>query len=49
VIVAFFAVLFTGKYPLGMRDFLVKYGRYALRVYAYLLFLRDEYPSFSLK
>jgi hypothetical protein len=46
---AFFAVLFTGTFPLGIRDFLVKVGRYGLHVQAYILFLRDEYPSFSLR
>jgi hypothetical protein len=48
MIAAFFAVLFTGKFPLGMRDYVVKVSRYALRVSAYIKFLRDEYPSFSL-
>jgi hypothetical protein len=49
VIAAFFAVLFTGRYPAGMRGYLVKVMRYALHIQAYMLFLRDEYPSFSLK
>jgi hypothetical protein len=48
VIVAFFAVLFTGKYPAGMRDFLVGTTRWALRVRAYVGFLTDQYPPFSL-
>jgi len=48
VIVAFFAVLFTGNYPAGMRDFLVGVTRWAMRVRAYVGFLRDEYPPFSL-
>jgi hypothetical protein len=49
VIAAFFAVLFTGRYPAGLRGYLVKVMRYALHIQAYMLFLRDEYPSFSLK
>jgi hypothetical protein len=49
LIAAFFAVLFTGKFPLGMRDFIVKVSRYGLHIQAYILFMRDEYPSFSLK
>jgi hypothetical protein len=49
IIAAFFAVLFTGKFPLGMRDYVVKVMRYGLHVTAYIKFLRDEYPSFSLK
>lgn len=48
LIAAFFVVLFTGKYPLGIRDYLVKVGRYSTRIQAYIMFLRDEYPSFAL-
>jgi hypothetical protein len=47
IIVAFFTVLFTGKWPEGMRAFLVKVMRYSTRVNAYIL-LRDEYPPFTL-
>lgn len=46
---AFFAVLFTGKYPEGLRDYLVAVNRYGNRVFAYFGLLRDEYPPFSLK
>jgi hypothetical protein len=49
LIAAFFVVLFTGKFPPGMRDYLIKVMRYAARIYAYVLMLRDEYPSFSLR
>lgn len=45
---AFFAVLFTGRYPEGMRSYLVGVARWILRVTAYVGFLRDEYPPFSL-
>ena len=45
--IAFFAILFTGKYPKGMYDFVVGYMRWSLRVNAYLGLLRDEYPPFS--
>jgi Domain of unknown function (DUF4389) len=47
VFIAFFAVIFTGAWPEGMRAFVVGYQRWAVRVYAYCL-LRDEYPPFSL-
>ena len=47
ILIAFFAVLFTGKWPEGLRDFVVKFFRWATRVNAYVL-LRDEYPPFSL-
>jgi Domain of unknown function (DUF4389) len=49
IIVAFFAVLFTGKYPAGIRGFLVGVRRWGLRVSSYAAFLRDEYPPFSLQ
>jgi Domain of unknown function (DUF4389) len=49
VFVGFFAVLVTGQYPAGIRDFLVNAYRYALRVEAYVGFLTDRYPPFNLK
>jgi hypothetical protein len=45
--VAFFAILFTGKYPKGLFDFVVGYARWGARVGAYMTFMRDEYPPFS--
>jgi hypothetical protein len=45
---SFFAVLITGKYPLGLRDFLVGVYRYSLRVQAYVGLLTDQYPPFRL-
>jgi hypothetical protein len=45
---AFFAVLFTGRYPEGIRNYLIGFQRWTLRVQAYAGFLRDEYPPFSL-
>jgi hypothetical protein len=45
---AFFVVLFTGRYPRGIFDFLVGMHWWSTRVGAYLFFLRDEYPSFRL-
>jgi hypothetical protein len=50
VIIAWFAILFTGRYPRGMFDFVVGVGRWGLRVQAYaLLLVTDRYPPFSLK
>jgi hypothetical protein len=43
-----FIVLFTGRWNRGHRDFVVKVTRYQVRVLAYALMLRNEYPSFSL-
>ncbi len=47
-IIPFFAVLFTGRWPKGLRNFALGVGRWWLRVNAYLLLLTDEYPPFSL-
>jgi hypothetical protein len=49
VIAGFFAVIFTGEYPHGARDFLVGAYRYNLRVQAYVLLLTDQYPPFAMK
>jgi hypothetical protein len=47
VIISWFALLFTGRYPLGMYDFVAGSLRYSTRVYGYLWLLNDEYPPFS--
>jgi hypothetical protein len=47
-IVAWFAILFTGRYPSGLYGFAVGVLRWDLRVEAYLLLMRDEYPPFTL-
>lgn len=44
----FFAVLVTGRWPQGARDFLVGTARWYLRVQAYTGLLTDVYPPFSL-
>ena len=49
-VIAWFAILFTGKFPRGMFDYMVGVARWTLRVEAYaFLLLTDEYPPFSLK
>ena len=47
-IVAWFAILFTGRYPESLYHFAVGVLRWSTRVEAYLLLLHDEYPPFSL-
>jgi hypothetical protein len=46
---AAFVVLFTKEYPQGMRDYVVGVARWWFRVEAYVLFLVDEYPPFTLR
>ena len=48
LIASFFAVVFTGEYPDGIRNFLVGVYRYALRVEAYVGLLTDAYPPFKM-
>ena len=45
--IAFFAVVFTGRWPQGLRDWVMKGRRVGLRANAYLYLLTDEYPPFS--
>jgi hypothetical protein len=49
VIVAWFAILFTGRYPRGMFEFVEGVIRWHNRVvgYAFIL-ITDRYPPFSL-
>ena len=47
VIIAWFALLFTGRYPQGMYDFVAGALRYGTRVCGYAFLLSDEYPPFS--
>jgi len=50
VILAWFAILATGRYPRGVFDFIVGVGRWHLRVGAYaFLLVTDRYPPFSLR
>jgi Domain of unknown function (DUF4389) len=50
VVIAWFAILFTGQYPRSLFDFVVGVGRWHLRVAAYMFILvTDKYPPFSLE
>ena len=50
VIIAWFAILFTGKYPQALFKYVVGVSRWWLRVDAYaFLLVTDRYPPFSLQ
>jgi hypothetical protein len=47
VIIAWFAIVFTARYPEGLYNFVAGFERYYARVYAYAYLLADPYPPFS--
>jgi len=46
-IIAWFAILITGRYPSGMFRFQEGFLRYSSRVLCYMMLLTDRYPPFS--
>ena len=49
IVIAWFAILFTGRYPRGLHTFVVGVLRWSLRVQAYTYSLTDDYPPFSME
>jgi hypothetical protein len=48
LIVSWFAVLFTGRYPEGLFNYIVGVMRWGIRVTAYVYLMTDRYPPFTL-
>jgi hypothetical protein len=50
IVLAWFAILITGRYPKPLFDYVVGVSRWSLRVSAYaFLLVTDRYPPFSLR
>jgi hypothetical protein len=48
IVIAWFAVVFTRRYPRGLFDFVLGVQQWAWRVQAYLYLMADAYPPFTL-
>lgn len=49
IIIVWFAILFTGKFPRGMFDFVLGVMRWGFRVMCYaMIMITDKYPPFAL-
>lgn len=47
VVIAWFAIVFTARYPRGLYDFIAGFTRFTARFMAYTYLLTDPYPSFG--
>jgi Domain of unknown function (DUF4389) len=47
VVIAWFAIVITGRYPQGLYDFVAGFTRFLARFTAYTVLLCDPYPSFG--
>ncbi len=47
ILIAWFAIVFTARYPQGLYDFVAGFLRFVTRVTAYCALLCDPYPAFS--
>jgi hypothetical protein len=47
VFVAWFAILFTGRFPASFRDFVIMVYRWSMNVHAYISLQTDPYPPFN--
>lgn len=46
-VIAWFAILISGRYPDGLRELATYYLRWRVRVMAYVALLEDDYPPFG--
>jgi hypothetical protein len=47
IVIAWFAIVITGRYPQGLYDFIAGYTRFITRFTGYAVLLCDPYPSFG--
>jgi hypothetical protein len=47
-VIGWFAVLFTGAWPRGMRAFLVRVANFQYRIWTYVTMVENTYPKFGL-
>lgn len=47
LIIGWVAVLITGSWPAGLRDFVINVHRWSVRLSAYMFLLTDEFPPFG--
>jgi hypothetical protein len=47
VVIAWFAILFTGRYPEGLYDFVAGFVRFNARLNSWYYLLTDEWPAFN--
>lgn len=48
LVLAFFVILFTGRWPEGMRRFVLAVAQLGVRFNSYMYLLTDDYPPFSI-
>ncbi len=48
-VLAWFAIIFTGRYPEGLWNYGLGVHRWQVRVASYVLLMTDRYPPFSLE
>lgn len=47
-VIGWFAVLFTGAWPQGMRAYLIRVSNYQYRIWTYVVMVDNDYPKFGL-